>query len=328
MILVSDTTLSGTQGFPHSNPPHHFASSRLPPLLEASLLNMTKRRSRRQAAAMAILGVLCHGGHAWLASKHQHGFLAPQRFESRRTTTTSRFVGSSQAQTNSTCLEQQHEEQQLVNNTTAAAFTDNAPSLSLLETSLGDIMKSSFASSNDQYNNQSNTTTTALSLASRYNITGPLDRLLLTANGNVQRLVSSYYDAPVQVVVRQFDKISKEESNATINSPNVMATFTRLVELQVLNQTFCVASSVVHVFDSDCLALIESNQVGLGQLFQYYQVLPEFTLLNASCTESDGISRDYRLDCSYVSCRIHEQFCDNVWELWDNNIQPDDSFHN
>ena len=45
------------------------------------------------------------------------------------------------------------------------------------------------------------------SLASRFGIDHPLDRMALTANGNLQRLVSSYYDAPVQVVVDACDKI-------------------------------------------------------------------------------------------------------------------------
>jgi hypothetical protein len=44
-------------------------------------------------------------------------------------------------------------------------------------------------------------------LASRFGIKSRLDRMALTANGNLQRLFSSYYDAPVQVVV---DKCEQE----------------------------------------------------------------------------------------------------------------------
>lgn len=202
--------------------------------------------------------------------------------------------------------------------------------VSLLETSLGDIMRSSYGATGEEAMGaaltSSRTCSRPSSLASQYNITRPLDRILLTANGNVQRLVSSYYDAPVRVIVKYCGK--SQQGYGDQNS----TTFERLVELQVFNTTFCVASSTLHVLDKDCLRLIESGRVGLGQLFQYYNVLPEFTLLNAGPAENDfdgahewfmsdatermgGFWRDYRLDCQYISCRIQERFCGKVWDL-------------
>ena len=47
-------------------------------------------------------------------------------------------------------------------------------------------------------------------LASRFGITSPLDRMALTANGNLQRIFSSYYDAPVHVVVDKCVQTSPE----------------------------------------------------------------------------------------------------------------------
>jgi hypothetical protein len=204
---------------------------------------------------------------------------------------------------------------------------------SLLETSLGDIMKSSYAQGSAPPSSTN-------SLATQYNVTRPMDRILLTANGNVQRLVSSYYDAPVRVVVKRFCKTTQHGTTATNDTsvPNVANTtfLERLVELQVYNRTFCVAWSILQVLDENCLRLIESGHVGLGQLFQFYNVLPEFTLLNAgtgpmslngciadqmnhsesvSDTSLDGLWRSYRLDCQYISCQIQEHFCENVWDL-------------
>jgi hypothetical protein len=222
-----------------------------------------------------------------------------------------------------------------------APLQDKRPSLSLLDTSLGDIMmtQTSFDSSKT-----TSTTTSSSSLATLYNMTRPLDRLLVTANGNLQRLVSSYYDAPVQVVVEYCQKRRQSKLNVTTttnysaaadqamddtcasSSSDTVAIYDRRVQLQVYGQTFCVATSVIRIHHADCQALVESGQVGLGQLFRYYNILPEFTLLQAGrvggSDESDttaagdgGFWRIYQLDSAYVSCRIHERFCNNVWDL-------------
>lgn len=188
--------------------------------------------------------------------------------------------------------------------TTHSTITTRTP---LLETSLGDIMKSSFASS-------SSSSVTGgddiFSLVSQYNITNPLDRILITANGNLQRLISSYYDAPVHVLVE-----SCQQRPSFCNRKTTII-WDRVVHLQVYNRTFCIATSEITILDPQCAALVASQQVGLGQLFRYYNVLPEFTLLQAGiCPDNGFVWRDYQLDCQYVSCRIHEQFCDRVWEM-------------
>ena len=81
------------------------------------------------------------------------------------------------------------------------------------------------------------------SLASRFGIDHPLDRMALTANGNLQRLVSSYYDAPVQVLVDSCDMLSgfenPESFQININRPNAVPKakrWDRVVYLTVHNQ--------------------------------------------------------------------------------------------
>jgi hypothetical protein len=76
-------------------------------------------------------------------------------------------------------------------------------------------------------------------LANRFGIEHPLDRMALTANGNLQRLVSSYYDAPVQVVVDFCEPVQK----LSLSAPNTMQyskpqdkTWERTVHLTVHNQ--------------------------------------------------------------------------------------------
>ena len=48
---------------------------------------------------------------------------------------------------------------------------------------------------------------------------------------------------------------------------------------------FCVARSTVTVFSDDVEAAVQSGQVGGGQLFRRYNLLPEFRLLDAGRSE-------------------------------------------
>lgn len=76
--------------------------------------------------------------------------------------------------------------------------------------SISELMSSSL----DEKDGLVTTTVSSGSLASRFGITHPLDRMALTANGNLQRLVSSYYDAPVQVLV---DYCQMKDSHHVLN---------------------------------------------------------------------------------------------------------------
>lgn len=197
-------------------------------------------------------------------------------------------------------------------------------------------------------------TTTASSsngyLALQYDIQHPLDRLALTANGNLQRLVASYYDAPVTVVVESCvlrkNANTNNNSSTTANAPPF--TWDRTVHLQVHNQTFCTARSVIFVHDAQCQSLVATGAVGLGQLFRYLDILPHFVLHNAGKSDptpsstsvsiadesnksqnfanspdssyfsgpgGGGFWRYYTLQCNAVTCRIHETFVPGMWSL-------------
>lgn len=156
------------------------------------------------------------------------------------------------------------------------------------------------------------------SLAQMYGIHHPLDRMAVTANGNLQRLFSSYYDAPVTVVVDYCEPLPNDDENDSSPSPSPSSSniWQRRVRLQVFgNQTFCMADSTVQVHSVHCRKLVESGQVGLGQLFRYLNILPEFALQQAGPTLEGGFWRHYTLKCAEVTCSIHEQFCPGVWEM-------------
>jgi hypothetical protein len=145
-------------------------------------------------------------------------------------------------------------------------------------------------------------TSETYSLAKVYGIHHPLDRMAVTANGNLQRLFSSYYDAPVQVLVDYC-------------CSSMTGEWDRRVHLTVLDQTFCTADSKVQVHDKQCQELVQSGKVGLGQLFRHLDVLPEFALQAAGPTQEGGFWRNYTLDCSLVTCSIHEVFAPGAWNL-------------
>ncbi|CAM9384360.1 unnamed protein product [Choristocarpus tenellus] len=91
----------------------------------------------------------------------------------------------------------------------------------------------------------------------------PMERVVLTANGNLQRIMSSFYDATVAVDIVKCEKIGE----------NV---YDREVTLSVSRQSFCTAKSVVVLHSSACVDAVGNGQVGIGQLFRYLDVLPSF----------------------------------------------------
>lgn len=145
----------------------------------------------------------------------------------------------------------------------------------------------------------------ATNLVAAFGLTNPLDRLVLTANGNLQRLIASYYDADVSVRV--------EECSFRQDHPHV---WDRTVYLKVLGVEFCRAESEVTIHKESCQELVASGQVGLGQLFRYLNFLPVFSLRNAGVNPTTGgIWREYTLQCDALTCRIREDFIPGLWEL-------------
>jgi hypothetical protein len=171
-------------------------------------------------------------------------------------------------------------------------------------TSLGDIMARGLQTESfvDALTGTSENATT---LATAFGLTNPLDRLVLTANGNLQRLIASYYDADVSVRV---EKCSFRQDNRRV--------WDRTVYLEVLGVEFCRADSEVTIHQDSCQELVASGQVGLGQLFRYLNVLPMFYLRGAGVDPiTGGIWREYTLQCDALTCQIREEFIPGLWEL-------------
>ena len=182
----------------------------------------------------------------------------------------------------------------------------------------------------------------------------PLERIALTSNGNLQRIFSSYYDAPVHVHVdrcemrssdkregsddgdgsgssyRRYDLLNHSDKNGSKHkngesmlaasasasaSGDNNAVWDREVHLSVHSQRFCTARSVVTVRSVDCIRLVHSGKVGIGQLFRYLDRLPTFEILDAGRLDDGSMWRTYTLECKEVSCVVREDFVSNAWAI-------------
>jgi hypothetical protein len=190
------------------------------------------------------------------------------------------------------------------------------------------------------------------SLAVLYGIHSPLDRMLVTANGNLQRLFASYYDTEVAVVVLKCScrcrrpQSSSDANTARSSSLCLPTIWDRTVELRLLpKQTsprstttksttalsetssvlLCTAVSEITIRSVAAADAIASGRVGIGQWFRHGNILPTFELHGAGYSSNDNFHQNdqsaaalwrlYTLDSDDMQCRIREDFVAGVWDL-------------
>lgn len=87
----------------------------------------------------------------------------------------------------------------------------------------------------------------------------PLERIILTANGNLQRIFSAYFNAKIVVNVKRND-FYNDGDHLRIE---------RTVILECSGRELCTAASKITVSDPKFIDLLQSGKVGIGQLFRY-----------------------------------------------------------
>lgn len=132
----------------------------------------------------------------------------------------------------------------------------------------------------------------------------PEERIVLTANGNLQRLISSYYNATVSVAVRRNARVPGSEGR-----------YEREVALSVLGATFATATSTVVLSADRLVDAVEHHGVALGQLFRHFELLPTFHLLGARREADGAFERTYTLQGAGVTCTIVEQFAPGLFSM-------------
>jgi hypothetical protein len=134
-----------------------------------------------------------------------------------------------------------------------------------------------------------------------------MERIALTANGNLQRIFSSYYDSPVRVIVdrcsrRRRGEVRGDEEgddgraawrDEDVDHDDIDGIWNRVVRIQVRDVSVCRATSVIRVRCPRCRRLIDDGTVGIAQLFRYLDRLPTFTLIDAGRRTGEcGIGRN------------------------------------
>ncbi|KAF9964495.1 hypothetical protein BGZ70_006377 [Mortierella alpina] len=127
------------------------------------------------------------------------------------------------------------------------------------------------------------------------------ERILLTANGNLQRLISAYFNKTVSVTILENTQVPLTSDE----DPAVMARFQREVNLLCNNKIVCNAKSRVLIQDPKIYDLVVKNGVGIGQIFRYLDRLPSFELHGLGRTDKT-FWREYSLTIPGVDCRLLE----------------------
>ncbi|KAF9355775.1 hypothetical protein BGX34_010259 [Mortierella sp. NVP85] len=127
------------------------------------------------------------------------------------------------------------------------------------------------------------------------------ERILLTANGNLQRLISAYFNMTVSVTILENTQVPLDDKD----DPSVIARFQREVNLLCNNKIVCNAKSQVRIKDQEVHDLVVKKGVGIGQIFRYLDRLPSFELHGLGRTEKT-FWREYSLRIPGVDCRLLE----------------------
>lgn len=151
----------------------------------------------------------------------------------------------------------------------------------------------------------------------------PLERIVITANGNLQRIMSAYYGAPVIVNIIKCDPIKDIKSYITDrridtnnNDDNLLCVYDREVSLLMNSQIFCIAKGMIEIYDKELIDAIEYKKIGLGQMFRYLGALPSFKLHAAGRKQDGSLWRDYSLYINgRINCHFVEEFTNNLFDL-------------
>ncbi|CAE7223134.1 unnamed protein product [Symbiodinium microadriaticum] len=127
----------------------------------------------------------------------------------------------------------------------------------------------------------------------------PLQRALLTAAGNVVRVVTSYHKVSVQVGLLRSRRV-----------PGKSNEYERVVLMFCEGIAFCRARTLVKLESQELKELVDSGSCDVGELFRAKDLLPEFSLLQVQLCPSDvpGFGRKYTLTAPGISCHIAEEF--------------------
>ncbi|KAJ3789049.1 hypothetical protein GGU10DRAFT_392934 [Lentinula aff. detonsa] len=135
-----------------------------------------------------------------------------------------------------------------------------------------------------------------------------LERIMLAAQGDLQRLLSAFFADIVDVEVL-YATNTPRTAPASPSSPIIQ---TRKVQLKCRSAIVCTATSTVTLTSPECERLILDAKFAIGQTFRQMKQVPEFTLKNVEVEESaegeEELRRTYTLMSPGIECEILEVF--------------------
>jgi len=183
---------------------------------------------------------------------------------------------------------------------------------------------------------QFNAKTTSVNYPWPKEVTG-IERIVLAAQGDLQRVLSAFFATPV-VVSLIYSQTSRQSSPSCLPeivyqptplliasaSPTSPITQTRQVHLQCTGKTVCIATSTVRISSPEVAHLFLQEKYAIGQMFRRMGKVPAFDLVAVGLgdvTEKESDEKDdktkqaqlwrkYTLNIPDFECEILEVFLD------------------
>ncbi|KAL5635704.1 hypothetical protein ACGC1H_004497 [Rhizoctonia solani] len=143
-------------------------------------------------------------------------------------------------------------------------------------------------------------------------ITG-LERIALTAKGDLQRTLSAYFSKPISV-----QRIWETPASGPVSSasPETPVTQTRRVNLMCEGHVACVCISTIKMSTQETAHLFLEEKFAIGQMFRRMGKPAAFQLISAGVEPSlagsgqENLWRTYTLKTDGFECEIKEIFPD------------------
>ncbi|KAH7883198.1 hypothetical protein F5I97DRAFT_193166 [Phlebopus sp. FC_14] len=174
-----------------------------------------------------------------------------------------------------------------------------------------------------------NTASTNVQLSCVPEDTTGLERIMLAAQGDLQRLLSTFFARPIYIECIYADASPR----VAPASPENPITQSRQVHLVCNSRVVCIATSTVTITSAECERLVLDEKFPIGQTFRQLRRNPRFSLLNVETTNVGGkreLRRTYKLETEGFVAEILEVFPDRDMftrgEAWLEDSQTEGSF--
>ncbi|KAL4079297.1 hypothetical protein J3A83DRAFT_4356199 [Scleroderma citrinum] len=154
----------------------------------------------------------------------------------------------------------------------------------------------------DSYNSAS----TNVQLSSVASETTGIERLILAAQGDLQRLLSVFFARPI-FVERIYANTSPRLQTASPDHPIMQS---RQVHLVCADKTVCIATSTVTITSAAAERVFLDEKFPIGQTIRKLGPVPRFALLSVEAPTKRELRRTYTLEIDGFAAEILEVFPD------------------